>query len=233
GVDQFGVGFYGFCEFLRAVRMNESRINAQLLQIHAEQGVRAAVQRGGGHDVVARLAKGQYRGGLGGLAGGAGERRAAVLDRGHALFEHRHRRVRNPRVDIAERLQVKEARLVLGRIEHERSGLVDRRRARAGGRIRNLPRVQAKRLESELAVRHEAILPPCGGVQSAAGSSCGSALGFAAARRYSEGGMPTCCWKKRVKFDCAEKPSSADTSAILPRPDDSLEIAEATHSISR
>ena len=27
--------------------------------------------------------------------------------------------------------------------------------------------------------------------------------------------MPTCCWKKRVKLDCAEKPSSADTSRDL------------------
>ena len=45
--------------------------------------------------------------------------------------------------------------------------------------------------------------------------------------------MPTCCWKKRVKFDCAEKPSSADTSAILLLPEDSFAIAEAMHSMSR
>ena len=45
--------------------------------------------------------------------------------------------------------------------------------------------------------------------------------------------MPTCCWKKRVKFDCAEKPSSAETSAILPLPEESLEIADSMHSMSR
>ena len=54
-----------------------------------------------------------------------------------------------------------------------------------------------------------------------------------AARRYSEGGMPTCCWKKRVKLDWAEKPSSAGTSAILVLPEASLAIADSTHSMSR
>src|SRR5688500_5650228 len=54
-----------------------------------------------------------------------------------------------------------------------------------------------------------------------------------AARRYSEGGTPTWFRKKRVKLLCAEKPSSAETSAILPCPDDRREIAVSTQSMSR
>ncbi|MND06051.1 hypothetical protein D3C83_271970 [compost metagenome] len=45
--------------------------------------------------------------------------------------------------------------------------------------------------------------------------------------------MPTWLRKNRVKLLCAEKPSSADTSAIRVRPLESLEIALSTHSMSR
>ena len=79
---------------------------------------------------------------------------ARALDRRHALFEHRHGRVGDARVDVAEGLQVEQRRGVLGGVEHERRGLVDRRGARARGRIGNLPGVQAKRLDAELAIRH-------------------------------------------------------------------------------
>src|SRR5262245_57132085 len=80
-------------------------------------------------------------------------------------------------------------------------------------------------------------VPPCtsAGRYSAEGfgSCCSSAPGREAARRYSEGGTPTWLRKKRVKLLCAEKPSSADTSAIFPCPEDRREIAVSTHSMSR
>ena len=101
----------------------------------------AAVERRGGDDVVAAGAHGQDRGGLRRLPGGAGAERAPY--RRHALLQHRDRRVGDARVDVAEGLQVEQARRVLGRVEYERSRLVDRRRAGAGGRIGDLPGVQA------------------------------------------------------------------------------------------
>ena len=64
--------------------------------------------------------------------------------------------IRNARIDVAERLQVEERRRVVGRVEHERRRLVDRQRARAGRRVRNLAGVQAERVEAELAVGHGA-----------------------------------------------------------------------------
>ena len=80
----------------------------------------------------------------------------AAFDRGHALLEHRHGRVGDARVDVAEGLQVEQARRVVGRVEHERGGLVDRRGARAGGRVRDLAGVQAQRFDAEFAIRHDA-----------------------------------------------------------------------------
>ena len=68
-------------------------------------------------------------------AGGAGQRGAAAFERSHALFEHRHRGIADAAVDVAEGLQVEQAGRVLGRIEDEAGGLVDRRGARAGHRV--------------------------------------------------------------------------------------------------
>src|SRR5204862_269476 len=65
------------------------------------------------------------------------------------------------------------------------------------------------------------------------GSSAGGASLSRALRRYSDGGTPTWFRKKRVKLLCAEKPSSAETSEILPSPEDRREIAVSTHSMSR
>ncbi len=43
---------------------------------------------------------------------------------------------------------------MIGAVEYERSRLVDRQRARAGGGIGNLAGVQATRVEAESAVSH-------------------------------------------------------------------------------
>ncbi len=83
-----------------------------------------------------------------------GQRRAAALQRGHALFEGAHGGVGDARVDVAERLQIEQTRRVVGAVEHERGRLVDRQRARAGRPVRDLPRVQAERVEAVVAVRH-------------------------------------------------------------------------------
>ena len=168
-----------FLKVLGLAGIDEGRLDAELPQVDVQQRVRAAVERGGRDDVVARAAQREDGGDLRRLAGGGGERRAAALDRRHALLEHRHRRVGDARVDVAEGLQVEQARRVLGRVEHERGGLVDRRGARAGGRIRDLPGVQAKRLDAEFAVSH--------GDSTGAGSLLGSVSGQASGARARGG----------------------------------------------
>src|SRR5439155_3057742 len=83
------------------------------------------------------------------------QRRTAAFERGDALLERADRRVGDARVDVAEGLQVEQARCMVDAVEHERCRLIDRQCARACRGIRNLPRVQAERVETELAVRHE------------------------------------------------------------------------------
>ena len=105
----------------------------------------------------------EQRGHLRRLARGGRQRRAPALERRHALLEHRHGRIGDARVDVAERLQIEQARRVVGRIEHVRRGLVDRHRARAGGRVGNLAGVQAQRADAEFAVGHGLTLAKAGG----------------------------------------------------------------------
>ena len=154
GVKQLGIFADGAPEILRLIRRDERRLDAKLFQVDIEERMRAAVERGRRHDVVAARAKCEECGDLCGLTRRTGKRGTAAFERSHALLEHRDRRIGDARVDVAESLEVEEARRVLGRVEDERGGLVDRRRARPGGGIRDLPGVQAKRLEAEFAVRH-------------------------------------------------------------------------------
>src|SRR5688500_20351583 len=86
--------------------MDEGGFDAELLQVDVEQRVRAAIERGCGDDMVTGAAQREEGGRLGGLAGRAGERRAPILDRRHALLEHRYSRCRDARLDLADGLQV-------------------------------------------------------------------------------------------------------------------------------
>ena len=66
-VKALGLGRDGFAEVLRIVRLDELRIEPQLAEAHVELRVRAAVQRAGGYQFVARLhqvAQGDELGGL-------------------------------------------------------------------------------------------------------------------------------------------------------------------------
>ena len=154
GIDKFCIFPHRLAEVLRLIRGDKSRFNPQFLQVHVEQRMRTAVERRGRHDVIAGAAQREDRRHFRRLPGGRGKARASALERRHPLLEHRHRGVGDARVDVAERLQVEEARRVVRGVEDERGGLIDRRGARAGGGIRNLPRVQAKRLDAEFTVRH-------------------------------------------------------------------------------
>jgi hypothetical protein len=72
------------------------------------------------------------------LAAGGGDRGGPTLERGHALLEYRHRRIGEPRIDVAGDLHVEKRGRRIGVGEDERGALVDRHRPRAGRRIRRL-----------------------------------------------------------------------------------------------
>jgi hypothetical protein len=63
------------------------------------------------------------------------QRRRATFKRRHLFFQHRLGGVHDAGVDVAERAQCKQISCVLGIVEHKRRGLIDRRGARAGGRV--------------------------------------------------------------------------------------------------
>jgi len=66
-------------------------------------------------------------------------------------------------------LHVEQRRRMVGVLEHERGGRVDRHGARAGGRIRGLAGVQCERVEAWVADGH------CAGGKSENGSECDDA----------------------------------------------------------
>ncbi len=85
-----------------------------------------AVERARGDDVIAVAAQGEEREHLRRHAGRRRERGPPAFQRRHSLLERCDGGIRDPRVDVAERLQVEEARRVVRAVEHERSRLVDR-----------------------------------------------------------------------------------------------------------
>ena len=80
-----------------------------------------------------------------------GERADAALEARHALLEHRGGRVHDPRVDVAEAVEVEEVGRVLGVLEDVGRRLVDRHGPRAGDRVDALAGVERAGVEAEVA----------------------------------------------------------------------------------
>ena len=72
---------------------------------------------------------------LRGVAGRDREAGGAAFERRDALLQHRVGRVADAGIDVAEGLQAEQRGGVIDVVEHEGRRLVDRRRARAGGRV--------------------------------------------------------------------------------------------------
>ena len=153
-VDSLGVVANRRPEVRGIVAVDERRLDAELREGDRKLRVRAAVEGARRDDVVAVRAQREERDGLRCHAGGGRECRAPSLQRRHALLEGCDGRVRDARVDVAEGRQVEKACRVVRVVEDERRRLVDRQCAGARGAVGNVPRVQAQRVESELAVRH-------------------------------------------------------------------------------
>ena len=83
-----------------------------------------------------------------------GQAGPSAFQRGDPLLERRHGRVGQARVDVAEGLQVEQARGVIGAVEDEARRLVDRQGPGARRRVRNLPGVDRQGLGLKAAVGH-------------------------------------------------------------------------------
>jgi len=108
------------------VRAHEACLDAELGEGVGEQCVRPAVQRRDGDDVVSGARQVEDRVRDRRSSGRGGERADATLEGRDTLFEDRRRRIHEPRVDVAWRLQCEEIRGVLGVVESVRDCLVYR-----------------------------------------------------------------------------------------------------------
>ena len=140
--------------------VDEGGVDAEAAQRHVELGDGAAVELGGGDDVVAGLGQRGEGDELGGHARGRGHRTDAALEGGDALLERGDRGVADPRVDVAVLLQGEEVGGVVGVLEDEGRGLVDRDGAGAVLGVGGAAGVQGAGAETEGAVSHYAFASP-------------------------------------------------------------------------
>ncbi len=127
--------------------LDERDLDAQLLEGVVEQVVRAAVQAGAGHDVVAGLGDVEQGKGFSSLPGGDQQRPHATFEGGDALLDRGLGRVHDAGVDVAELLEREQVRGMVGAVEGVAGGLVDRQGTRIGGGVGALPGVDLAGLE--------------------------------------------------------------------------------------
>ena len=130
------------------VGLGEARLDAETPELDVQQVVRAAVEVGRGHDVVAGLGERGEREQVRRLPAGRRHRRPAAFERRDALLEHVRGRVHDAGVDVAELLQPEELRRVVGAVERVGGGLVDRHGPAVGGGVGPLAGVELERLEA-------------------------------------------------------------------------------------
>ena len=132
--------------------IDEDDVDAPASQRDVELRVGAAVEGGGGDDLVAGTEERRQRDELGGLARGDRQRADPALERGDALLEGGGGGVHDPGVDVAESLEGEEFGGVVGVLEDVRGCLIERHGAGAGGRIGSLPGVDGERVEPKDAI---------------------------------------------------------------------------------
>ena len=160
--DRLALGRQRLAEVLRLARIDEMAGPAELLERQPELGERAAIEVARGHELVARLHQGEEGQELRRMPRRGGDRGATALERGDPFLEHGDGRVGQPRIDVAEIVQIEERGGVIDVVEDIGGGLIDRGRARAGRRIRRGAGVDRAGLEAivEVQRRRRAVLHP-------------------------------------------------------------------------
>ena len=142
-------------------RAYECRRDAHPRKSERELRGGAAVEVGGGDDLIARFQQGEEDGELGRHPAGSGDSAGGPFQRGDPFLEYGHGGVADTGVDVAVLLQVEEVRGVVGVIEDVRGRLVDGHGAGADRGIGNVARVHHPGFESEL----PGFTHPCGFLQ--------------------------------------------------------------------
>ena len=117
------------------VGVGPHHVPAKALEGVGELVDRAAIEFSRGDEFVAGLQQLLQHDDLRGMARGDRKRRGSALEGCDALLQHGVGRIADAGIDVAEGLQSEQRGGMIGIVEHERGGLIDRRRARAGGRV--------------------------------------------------------------------------------------------------
>ncbi len=122
-------------EARNVIGIGPRHVPAKTLECMGELVDRAAIELSRRDEFVAGPQQLLQHHHLGSVSGRYCERRRAAFQRCDALFQHRGGRIADARIDVAERLQSEQRGGMVGIVEHERCGLIDRRHPRAGGGI--------------------------------------------------------------------------------------------------
>ena len=154
GIQQARVVAQRGAEVVWLVGVDEGGLDSHLAQRHVELRVSPPVEQRRRNDVLTGLDDREDSCQLGRHPARRRKRRAPVFQCGDALFQYGDSRIADARVDVAERLQIEQARRVIGGVENVGGRLVDRRCAAASHGVRNLPGMQAQGLDAERTVGH-------------------------------------------------------------------------------
>ncbi len=116
-------------------RIDEGGLDTETFERVAQQILRAAVQGARGDNVRAGAGNRGQSQVHGSLAAGGGNAGHAAFERRDAFLQHRIGRVRNARIDMARAFHVEQRSGVVGVLEGERGGEIDRGGTGAGSRV--------------------------------------------------------------------------------------------------
>ena len=133
--DRLGARRHRALETADIVGIGPRHVPAKALERMRELVDRAAIEFSRGDELVARHQQLLQHHDLRRVSRGNRQRRGAAFQRRNALFQHGGGRVADAGIDVAERLQPEQRGGMVGIVEHEGRGLIDRRHPRAGGGI--------------------------------------------------------------------------------------------------
>ena len=130
---QLGIGPHRRAPAVQIARFDERGVDPEAAHRVVQQVLRAAIERGGCHDMAARAHQRGNAQVQGGLAAGHADGTDTAFQRRDALLEHCIGRVADARIDMARPLQIEERGRMVARLKHKGCGEVNRHGACAGG----------------------------------------------------------------------------------------------------
>jgi len=152
-VEAAGVFVDELFDLLGMVGVEEADFDVELFEGLTKEGPGAAIEVGGGDEILAGMGDGQDRSGDSSLSAGKGQAGRSAVQSSQAFFQHIVGGVHQAGVDIAELLQGEEVRGVVGVFEYVAGGGVDGHGPGGSGRVGLLPGVQGQGCQTVILLR--------------------------------------------------------------------------------